>query len=141
MNRGPQAGKARNGATDLTFVEKADEAFGGAAPDWIVALAQLADSSGLDAAGAAIGYSGSAVSTVLRNRYAGDVERVAEKARGALLGAVVICPVIGEMTRDTCLDWQQKPKAATSAYRMRMYHACRNNCPHFRTKGASNGTE
>lgn len=141
MNRGPRTGKARNGANDRSFVEKADEAFAGNAPDWIVALAEKADATNLDKAGDAIGYSGSAVSSVLRNVYAGDVGRITEKVRGALMGKVVICPVLGEMSRDTCLDWQRKPKAATSAHRMRMFHACRNNCPNFRPKGASNGTE
>lgn len=141
MNRGPQIGKARNGTNDRSFVEKANEAFEGVAPDWIIALAELADSTNLETAGEAIGYSGSAISSVLRNVYSGDVGRITEKVRGALLGKVVACPVIGEMSRDTCLDWQSKPKAQTSAHRMRMFHACRNNCPNFRSKGAPNGTE
>lgn len=137
MNRGPQAGKARNGANDRTYVEKAMEAFEGKPPDWIVALAQKADAGGLDGAAEAIGYSGSLVSTVLRNVYKGDVGRVEQKVRGALLGMTVTCPVIGEMSRHDCLDWQAKPKAATSALRMRMFHACRNNCPNFRPKGGT----
>lgn len=137
MNRGPQAGKARNGANDRTYVEKAMEAFEGSPPDWIVALAQKADAGGLDGAAEAIGYSGSLVSTVLRNVYKGDVGRVEQKVRGALMGMTVTCPVIGEMSRHDCLDWQAKPKAATSALRMRMFHACRNNCPNFRPKGGT----
>ncbi|WDR00721.1 transcriptional regulator [Devosia sp. J2-20] len=137
MNRGPQTGKARNGANDRSYMDKATEAFDGNPPEWIVALAARADLTGLDGAAEAIGYSGSLVSTVLRNIYKGDVGRVEEKVRGALLGLTVDCPVIGEMSRHTCLDWQGKPKAATSALRMRMYHACRNNCPHFRPKGGT----
>ena len=137
MNRGPQIGKARNGANDRSYIDKATEAFQGQPPDWIVALAGRADLSGLNGAAEAIGYSGALVSTVLRNVYTGDVGRVEQKVRGALLGLTVTCPVLGEMSRDNCLDWQVKPKAATSAVRMRLFHACRNNCPNFRPKGGT----
>lgn len=139
MIRGPQVGKGRNGADKRSFVEKARDAtaWGEGAPEWVVALAELADHSGLGGAAAAIGYSDGLVSTVLRNSYKGDVDRVAEKVQGALLGKIVVCPVIGEMSRNTCIDWQNKPKAATSAYRMRMFHACRDNCPNFRPKGGT----
>lgn len=141
MNRGPQTGKARNGANDRPYIEKANEAFGGTPPDWIVALAEHLDRVGLETTAETIGYSGSAISTAVRNIYKGDVGRVEEKVRGALMGLTVHCQIIGELSRSACLDWQGKPKAATSAHRMLMYRACRNNCPNFRSKGASNGTE
>jgi hypothetical protein len=118
-------------------LQKATDGWEGSPPEWIIALATAAETTGLAGAAQSIGYSIGLVSAVLRNTYRGDVARVAEKVAGALMGATVGCPVIGEMSRNTCLDWQRKPKAATSAYRMRMYHACRNNCPNFRPNAAS----
>ena len=42
----------------------------------------------------------------------------------------IVIPVLGEIRRDTCLDWQAKPFAITSAHRTRMHRACRDGCPH-----------
>lgn len=142
MRRGPQAGAGRNADTDRTFAQKAADAHQGAPADWIVALAALADRGGLKAAGEAIGYSGGLVSQVIANKYPGDIAKVEAKTRGALLGASVDCPGAGDaMDRKTCLDWQDKPLARTSAYRVRMYHACRA-CPiskHFQAKEDGHG--
>lgn len=142
MKRGPESGAGRNADTDRTFAQKAVDAHAGAPPDWIAALAALADRGGLKAAGEAIGYSGGLVSQVIANKYPGDIGKVEQKTRGALLGATVDCPGAGDvMDRKTCLDWQDKPRAATSSLRTRMYHACRA-CPiskHFQPKEVSHG--
>lgn len=138
MRPGPQPGRGQ--ARDArTFVEKAAAAWTmefPEVPDWVNALAERADESSLNAVGEAIGYSGSLVSQVLHNKYKkGDLGRVEEKVRGALLGKVVWCHGVGDnIARHTCLDWQKKPFAATSPDRTRMYRACRNNCPHFRAQ-------
>lgn len=138
---------ARKGAVragdDRTYSEKVADAWG-EAPDWVAELAAYADAHSAKVAADAVGYSAATLSVVM-NRAASiekfDIGRIEQAVRGALMGLTVVCPVIGEMSRHTCLDWQTKPKAATSAYRMRMYHACRSGCPHFRSKGSSNGTE
>ncbi len=137
MTPGPQKGRGANGADGLSFVEKATRAWGAPLPEWVEALAQLADAQGLTAAGKAIDYSGSLVSQVLANKYAGDVGLVEEKVRGALLGLTVECPRLGEMTRSVCLEWQKKPLAHTSSLRVEMYHACRSGCPHSRLTGGT----
>lgn len=131
MKPGPQKGRGSNG-DPRTFAEKIVAAWKDGVPEWVSALAAVADAQSLEAAGKAIGYSGSLVSSVLANKYAGDLERVAEKVQGALLGRVVDCPRLGEMARNTCLDWQKKPLVATSSLRVQMYHACRGGCPNFR---------
>ena len=141
MKRGPETG--RGGSADpRSFADKAAEAHGGTAPDWVAALAGLADRGGLKAAAEAIGYSGGLVSQVIANKYPGDIAKVEATTRGALLGATVECPGAGDtMNRKTCLDWQDKPWAATSAFRVRMYRACRA-CPiskHFQTKEDGHG--
>jgi hypothetical protein len=119
------------------FALKAAEAWEGTPPEWVAELAAYADLHGAKAAGKAIGYSNSAVSVVL-NRAPTiekfDLVRIEQSVRGALMGAVVICPVKGEMTRDVCLGWQARPYALTSSARAEMYRACRSGCPHSRIK-------
>lgn len=130
MNRGPAPKTKPSGPT---FVQKALAAHGSPLPDWIEELALLADASGLGGAEAALNYSRSAISTVLANKYAGDVGRVEMMVRGALMSATVDCPQLGELGRNRCLEWQAKPFAATSSHRVAMFRACRT-CPNARRK-------
>jgi hypothetical protein len=126
MNRGPAPGAARR---DRSMAEKAAAAWGDV-PDWIAALADLADRQGLRGAEKRVGYSASAISTVINGRYRGDMGRVEETVRGALMGASVDCPVLGSIGRNACLAWQKKPFAATSSVRAAVYRGCRSGCPH-----------
>ncbi len=131
MKRGPE--RRTRAGDERSFLEKARAAYGDDPPDWVLALAERADRDGLKATGAAIGYSGAAVSLAINHKYTGDLGKVAEMTRGALLGAQVECPIVGTMDRKTCLDWQDKPRAQTSSLRARMFRACRG-CVHFRKK-------
>ncbi|MBN9334684.1 transcriptional regulator [Devosia sp.] len=117
--------------SDLTFAQKAKAAWG-EVPDWVLELAALADASGLKGAGERIGYTGSLVSGVLNNKYRGDLVGVEQRVRGALMGLMVECPVLGEIDRSRCLQEQQEPFRATSAYRAQLFHACRTGCPNAR---------
>lgn len=117
MNRGPAVGHRPK----MTFAEK----IGPDAPDWIAELAAEADRHGLAKAGKTIGYSASAVSTVLSGTYRGDVGRVEQMVRGALMALTVDCPVLGDLTRDRCLAEQREPFRATSRHRAQLYHACK----------------
>lgn len=131
MNRGPQKDSRPAGKS---FVEKVSNAHV-TLPEWLVELASVADREGLAGAGRRIGYSASAVSTVLANKYAGDIDRVEQMVRGALMAVTVECPVLGEIGRDRCLSEQKEPFRATSRHRAQLYHACRGGCPHARKKG------
>ena len=125
------------GAVNLNkplFVEVAAGHWQGA-PEWVMQLAAEADRTTLTAAAARIGYSVGLVSQVIRAKYPGDLEKVEIAVRGALMGETVGCPVLGEIGRDRCLHEQGMPRAATSAIRARLYHACRSGCPHSRIKG------
>lgn len=128
--------------TDIvTFAEKAAAAWS-PVPDWIAELATMADASGLKGAGARIGYTGSLVSGVLNNKYRGDLVAVEKAVRWALMSLTVECPVLGEIDRLRCLQEQQEPFRATSAYRAQLYHYCRGGCRNARpSKGDTNGTE
>lgn len=135
MNRGPTSKKATNG-DNRTMVEKAVLAHGEDLPDWVNELAALVDQIGLKAAGARVGYSGSAMSQVINAKYPGDLAAVEAEVRSALLSPTVDCPVLDEITREICLEYQAKPFSAASARSALVFHACKR-CPNARQqKGA-----
>lgn len=127
MNRGP-APKSR---PPVSFAEKASAAWGNSIPDWIVELVSVADADGLAGAEKRVGYSRSALSTIIAGKYKGDLDRVEQVVRGALMSETVDCPVLGVLGRDRCLEWQTKPFAPTSSHRMTMRRACKT-CPQRR---------
>ncbi len=130
MTPGPQKNIRQAGPT---FAEKAVAAWS-PVPDWVEELAALADRHGIAGAGKRIGYSGSAVSTVISGKYGGDITRVEQMVRGALMAMKVDCPILGQIGRDRCLTEQKEEFRVTSAMRAQLFHACRNGCPHFRNK-------
>ena len=118
-----------------TAAKKAAQAWGREAPDWILALAAEVDRTSGREAARAIGYSASVVSQVLGKSYPGDMGSVEARVLGALLGALVTCPVMGDTRRDRCMSEQKKNHVGTSSMRTRLFHACRGGCPHSRLKG------
>ncbi|WP_244617831.1 transcriptional regulator [Rhizobium sp. RU35A] len=129
--RGPQAGRTAGDALD-----RATSCWGDAMPDWVAVLAEACRSTSQSAVARRIDYSAGVVSSVLSNTYRGDIARVEQMVRGALMAETVPCPALGDIARNVCLDWQAKPYAPTSSHRVAMYRACRASCPHSRiTKG------
>ncbi len=126
MNRGPLT--MRSGVDP---VEKATSAWA-VLPDWVLVLAEACRQHSQSAVAKRIDYSPAVVSSVLSNSYRGDIARVEQMVRGALMSETVACPALGDIARNVCLDWQSKPYAATSSHRAAMFHACRSNCPHSR---------
>ena len=124
-----------------SFEEKTLAAWGDARPDWILELARFADAEGLRGAGKRVGRPPSTLSQALSNSYPGDVGKIEERVRGALMQLTVECPVLGEIGRDRCLDEQGKDFSGTSAMRAQLYRACRfSGCPHSKhTKGNDHG--
>ncbi|MAU96188.1 transcriptional regulator [Aurantimonas sp. 22II-16-19i] len=124
-----------------SFEEKTLLAWGDDRPDWIVELARFADAEGLTGAGKRVGRPASTLSQTLSNTYRGDVGKIEERVRGALMALTVECPVLGEIGRDRCLDEQGKDFSGTSAMRAQLYRACRfSGCPHSKhTKGTDHG--
>lgn len=122
-------------ATD--FGAKALAAWGNP-PDWIVALADACQQETQSGVARRLGVSGSQISHVLANNYAGRLDRIEQLVRGAYLGATVNCPVLGEISRDRCMEEQSRPFAATSSLRVTLHRACRAGCPHAtHCKGAA----
>lgn len=102
--------------------------------DWIEVLQEEVNRSSQEKAGRCIGYSASVVSQVLKGIYIGDLSSVEESVRGALMGATVECPVIGDIPRNRCIDHQRRAgkPAATNPQRIQLSRAC-PTCPHRRT--------
>ena len=123
-------------APKTNFAAKAAAAWGEAIPPEVRELAEYADRHSGAAAAKKIGYSPGLVSHLLAASYPGDLPTVMARIRGALMGEAVACPVLGEISRDHCLDEQKRPFAATNAARARVYRACRSGCPHSRLKVA-----
>lgn len=130
MSRGPQPGRK----TKVDFLAIACASWGNTLPDWIAELARFASSTSGATAAKRIGYSQAVISHVVRASYAGDMRRVEDKVRGALMGMKVTCPVVGEIGRDRCLDEQKKPRSATSSIRSKLWRNCHGQgaplCPH-----------
>lgn len=115
-------------ATD--FLAKVDTAWGDSAPDWVRILAEACAASSQSAVAKKIGYSAPTISAVLGNTYKGALPKVATAVRWHLGGDTVSCPMLGDIRKTECLDWQGKPYAVTSSHRVAMYRACRGGCPH-----------
>lgn len=111
-------------AAGITCVEKAREAWGATAPEWVVVLAQACDASTQTAVAKRLGRSGSMINTVLGNRYAGRMDKIEALVRGELMRESVRCPVLGEITTRKCVDAQGRAYASTNALRIELRRAC-----------------
>lgn len=103
---------------------------------WLDELRKFRDTHGGKKTAEAIGYSATVVSQVLSATYKGDLKAVQQKVEGALMGLSVDCPVVGELPRNRCLDYQRQSFGATNPMRVRMAQAC-PSCPNRR--GGNNG--
>ncbi len=121
-------------ANKTDFLANAAKAWGDALPDWVETLAKEAMRPGSSGASVAakLGYTGAVVSDVINGKYRGALGLVEQKVRGAFMGATVVCPVMGETGRNTCLDEQKKTFKGTSSMRTQLFHACRRGCEHSR---------
>ena len=135
MRRGPNGGAAELKNT----MAKAREAWGADMPEWVAELAGVVERGSQGRAAKRIGYSASVVSAVLSKTYIGSYETVEKSVRGALMGETLQCPVLGAITKSTCLDHQKKAQAPfsnSSSMRIAISRMCRSgDCPHSRIGG------
>lgn len=118
----------------VNILVKARTAWSDKLPDWVEALALEANRTTSAKAAKRIGYAPAVLSYVFSNKYPGDLARVEAKVRGALMSAVVTCPVVGEIGLDRCLDEQKMGNTGASSIRAQLYRACRGGCPYSRIK-------
>ena len=130
MNRGPVVGSA--GKNDP--IARARGAWGEAMPKEVLALAEACKASTAKAVAERLGYSGAVISHVLGGTYhKGDMARFFAAVRGALMGEVVLCPILDEIGRDQCLIEQVTPFATSNPTRVQLFHACKT-CPNRQQK-------
>lgn len=108
-------------------------AWGDAPPEWISILAEACDQKSQSAVAQALRVSPTMVNQVLRNKYAGRLDRVEQRVRGELMRESVNCPVLGEITKRRCIDEQSRPYAATNQMRVELHRAC-PRCPNAQQK-------
>lgn len=131
MKRGPKTPQRTAGHSTATMRAH----WGDEAPDWVVRLAEECDRDSQSAVARRIGYSPAVVSHVLKARYPGDLAAVEKAVRGAFMAGTVDCPVLGPIAGNDCLQNQRRPFSAANAQRLRLFKACRSDCPHSRLKG------
>lgn len=69
------------------------------------------------------------LSQVLAGKYPGRTDKLQRLVEGFYLGATVACPVLGDISRYSCEHHQSAPFAASNAFRVALYRACRD-CEH-----------
>jgi len=101
--------------------------------DWLVVLREACERKGSSQAAVAkkLKYSPAVINQVLKGTYKGDVNSVQRAVEGALMGLTVECPVIGELARNQCLEFQRREFAATNHLRVQLSRAC-PTCPNRR---------
>jgi hypothetical protein len=129
MKRGRNSGWSGH----MDPLEKALAAWGEAMPPEVRALALACRAQTARAVAERLGYSGAVISHVLAKKYPGDIARVFVTIRGAFMGETAECPVLGEISKDQCLNHQGKPFSTANPARARLYRACRR-CPNRQQK-------
>ena len=119
----------RNGGT---YVEQAQNAWGGTMPEWVLALAIACDGSdSMSAVARRLDYSNAVVSSVLTNKYRGRHDRVEAKVRGIMMSAEVFCPAAGmTIARNQCADNQRRKPSSANPLTAKFPAACKRceNC-------------
>lgn len=75
-----------------------------------------------------LGYSPAVINQALRDSYGGDVTTLEQRIRGKYMAETVQCPVMGQLGRNHCLDYQKRPLAFTNPTRVALHQACKT-CP------------
>lgn len=97
-------------------------------PRWLSELRVQVASKTQAKVAAELGYSPAVINQVLASKYKGNLPRFAETVRSVYLGETVFCPVMGELEKHRCRQYQKEPFSATNPVRVRRYRACRAGC-------------
>lgn len=100
--------------------------------DWIDELKIECTKSSQAKVAKEMGYSAATISLVLKGKYTGDLSAVERTFKGCFKNALLICPVLGELSVDRCVRYQRQKFSAVNPQRVALYKACRSGCPHFR---------
>lgn len=133
MTRGPKPGTRHEGVQ--SSLERATRAWGMGAPEWVAALCEACDAPGSSQSKVAklLGYTPSAISQVINNKYSVADFALEEKVRGRFMSQTVECPIAGELRRDLCQKYQVKKTPASSSGLAAIMRHCRSGqCPHLK---------
>jgi len=99
------------------------------APDWIEAMARACDASSQAEIARRVGISRSAVNLVLKNRYRARCDAIEKRVRGALMGALVECPVLmTSIPLNDCMTHQARPYSSANFTLVQLFRTC-PTCP------------
>lgn len=113
-----------------------DKACGVLPPDVKDALAQAVTHLGSQTKVAdELGVSSAVISTLLKDKYTGNVPLMEQRIRGQYMAETVRCPVQGTLSKRSCLDNQALPMAFTNPVRAALGRACKT-CPNRKKETA-----
>jgi hypothetical protein len=72
-----------------------------------------------------LNVSSAVVSTLLKDKYPGNVQAMEQRIRGQYMAETVVCPVQGTLSTRNCLDNQALPMAFTNPVRAALGRACK----------------
>lgn len=72
-----------------------------------------------------LGVSTAVISTLLKDKYPGNVDAMEQRIRGQYMAETVTCPVLGTLSKRSCLDNQALPVAFTNPIRSALGRACK----------------
>ncbi|MDO8776585.1 MAG: hypothetical protein Q7K57_49305 [Burkholderiaceae bacterium] len=75
-----------------------------------------------------LNVSSAVVSTLLKDKYPGNVAAMEQRIRGQFMAETVLCPVQGTLSTRSCQDNQVLPMAFTNPVRAALWRACKT-CP------------
>lgn len=76
--------------------------WGEAIPEWVVALAGACDRDNQTRVAQRLGYSPSAVNSILKRSYKGNSKHIQRAVEDGLMQAEVMCPFFGVLLRARC---------------------------------------
>ncbi|MAI62438.1 MAG: hypothetical protein CBB87_08180 [Micavibrio sp. TMED27] len=100
--------------------------------NFIDVLQEAVSKSSQRAVSAKIGYSTTVISQVLNGRYPGDITAVEQAVKRKLTTNVINCPVLGEITPNSCSEHSSREFSSASSIRVKLFKAC-SKCP-FNTR-------
>lgn len=102
------------------------------AVSWLEALREACAAASQVMVAKRLGVSPSMVNQALKGTYKGDLNRLRTLVEGVLQTQTVTCPVLDDLAKHKCLEYQDRdPKfASASPITVLLYRACRSGCPH-----------
>jgi len=97
-------------------------------PEWVVTLAEACDRSSMRTVAASLGVSPALVSLAIRNAHHARLDFIQARVEAVLGG--VECPVLGHISAERCRQNQDQPFSSINQLSVRLFRACRGECPH-----------